>query len=547
MATEAGEAKASIHWFRHGLRLHDNPALLEAVCSYENFYPIFIFDGHVAGTSICGFNRWRFLHDCLKDLDEQFRQCGGMLYCFTGDPVEVLRKQIKEWNVKMISFEMDPEPIWQDRDNRVKALCNELNIACVERVSHTLWNPHVVISENGGTPPLTYSLFVEVVERVGHPPHPLPKPNLSSLKIPYTEAMDKLYSLQPLEHYASPDIPEQEQKIWYGGETKALELFQVRLRSELEAFKSDIVMVNQYNPKLLEPPLSLSAYLRFGALSIRRFYWEIHELYTEAQHKISSNHVTAQLMWREYFYTMSVSNENFDKMENNPICLRINWDKDPEKLRAWTEGETGYPWIDACMKQLKQEGWIHQVGRHSVACFLTRGDLWISWEEGLQVFYKYLLDADWSVCSGNWMWVSSSAFEKFLQCPSCFCPVNYGRRMDPKGQFVKRYLPVLAKMPLRYLFSPHKAPLEVQEKAGCIIGKDYPNPIVNHKEASTRNKAYMDEIVGKFLNNVPPHCTPSKEEEIAEFAWLEPVQEVPCDGKESCRKAEVYYDIATTA
>lgn len=92
-----------------------------------------------------------------------------------------------------------------------------------------------------------------------------------------------------------------------------------------------------------------------------------------------------QLLWREFFYTAATNNPRFDKMEGNPICVQIPWDKNPEALAKWAEGRTGFPWIDAIMTQLRQEGWIHHLARHAVACFLTRGDLWISWEEGMKV------------------------------------------------------------------------------------------------------------------------------------------------------------------
>ncbi len=93
-----------------------------------------------------------------------------------------------------------------------------------------------------------------------------------------------------------------------------------------------------------------------------------------------------QLLWREFFYTAATNNPRFDKMEGNPICVQIPWDKNPEALAKWAEGRTGFPWIDAIMTQLRQEGWIHHLARHAVACFLTRGDLWISWEEGMKVW-----------------------------------------------------------------------------------------------------------------------------------------------------------------
>lgn len=97
-----------------------------------------------------------------------------------------------------------------------------------------------------------------------------------------------------------------------------------------------------------------------------------------------------QLLWREFFYTAATNNPRFDKMEGNPICVQIPWDKNPEALAKWAEGRTGFPWIDAIMTQLRQEGWIHHLARHAVACFLTRGDLWISWEEGMKVLFLFL-------------------------------------------------------------------------------------------------------------------------------------------------------------
>lgn len=113
---------------------------------------------------------------------------------------------------------------------------------------------------------------------------------------------------------------------------------------------------------------------------------------------------------------------NFDRMQGNPICCQIPWQKNDVHLRAWTEGRTGYPFIDAVMRQLRKEGWIHHLARHAVACFLTRGDLWISWEDGQKVFEEFLLDADWALNAGNWMWLSASAF--FHQFYRVYSPVS---------------------------------------------------------------------------------------------------------------------------
>lgn len=179
-------------------------------------------------------------------------------------------------------------------------------------------------------------------------------------------------------------------------------------------------------------------------------------------------------------------------MESNPICVQIPWDRNPEALAKWAEGRTGFPWIDAIMMQLRQEGWIHHLARHAIACFLTRGDLWISWEEGMKVFEELLLDADWSVNAGSWMWLSCSSF--FQQFFHCYCPVGFGQRTDPNGDYIRRYLPILRGFPAKYIYDPWNAPEGVQKAAKCIIGVHYPKPMVNHAEASRLNIERMKQI-----------------------------------------------------
>ncbi|NXX09353.1 CRY1 protein, partial [Larus smithsonianus] len=244
---------------------------------------------------------------------------------------------------------------------------------------------------------------------------------------------------------------------------------------------------------LLASPTGLSPYLRFGCLSCRLFYFKLTDLYKKVK-KNSSPPLSlyGQLLWREFFYTAATNNPRFDKMEGNPICVQIPWDKNPEALAKWAEGRTGFPWIDAIMTQLRQEGWIHHLARHAVACFLTRGDLWISWEEGMKVFEELLLDADWSVNAGSWMWLSCSSF--FQQFFHCYCPVGFGRRTDPNGDYIRRYLPVLRGYPAKYIYDPWNAPESIQKAAKCIIGVNYPKPMVNHAEASRLNIERMKQI-----------------------------------------------------
>lgn len=242
--------------------------------------------------------------------------------------------------------------------------------------------------------------------------------------------------------------------LWKGGEIAALESLGHRLNIEGAAFSRGDYMPNQMCPNLTGSPTALSVYLRFGCLSVRKFYYAIHDRFlVSAGGEVGGPHITGQLIWREYFYTMSVDNPFYDRILDNPICLKIPWTKlDVEQFQRWKDGQTGFPLIDAAMRQLLAEGWLHHTLRNAVATFLTRGGLWFSWEHGFRFFLEHLLDADWSVCAGNWMWISSSAFEQLLDSSKCTSPVALARRLDPRGEYLIRYIPELGRLPIKYRY-----------------------------------------------------------------------------------------------
>ncbi|XP_004529289.1 cryptochrome-1 isoform X1 [Ceratitis capitata] len=542
--------RANVLWFRHGLRLHDNPALLEAIADKEEgiaLIPIFIFDGESAGTKTVGYNRMRFLLNSLADIDSQLKAIPnnghglGKLYLFQGNPAKIFRRLNEQYQLNKICFEQDCEPIWNRRDDSVRALCHELGIEAVEKVSHTLWDPRTVISTNGGIPPLTYQMFLHTVEIIGPPPRPVEDPDWEGVEFLQLEE-SMLSKLNAFRNIPSPEdfdiVPENICYVakvnWQGGERQALLHLAERLKVEERAFKGGYYLPNQANPNIVESPKSMSAHLRFGCLSVRRFYWSVHDLFKNVQieafyHHIQmagGEHITGQLIWREYFYTMSVNNPFYDRMEENPICLNIPWaEPNSEHLERWRSGHTGFPIIDSAMRQLLAEGWLHHTLRNTVAMFLTRGALWQSWEHGLQHFLKYLLDADWSVCAGNWMWVSSSAFERLLDTSLVSCPIAFSKRLDPKGEYIRQYVPELANVPQEYIHEPWRMSQELQEQCECVIGVQYPERIVDLAKVSKRNTLAMKALKQALIADGapaegPPHCRPSNAEEVHQFFWL---------------------------
>ncbi|XP_029952200.1 cryptochrome circadian regulator 5 [Salarias fasciatus] len=489
-------AHTCIHWFRKGLRLHDNPALLAALRDCKVLYPLFIVD---PDCTYGGNNRKRFLLGALKDLDCSLRKLNSRLFVVTGKPEEVFPKLFKEWNVTKLTYEYDTEPYSLNRDSKVTALAKEHGVEVFYKVSHTLYDMDRIIEENNGKTPLTYKSFQGIVKRLGPPKKPIPAPvlgDMKDVKTPCSEKHDEKYGIPTLEDVGVDDTSLSEE-LFPGGEQEALR--------RLDEHMSRTGWVcnfekPQTSPNSLSPSTTvLSPYVAFGCLSARTFWWRLSDVYRGKKHSDPPVSLHGQLLWREFFYTASVGIPNFNKMVGNHVCTQVDWDTNAEYLAAWREARTGFPFIDAIMTQLRREGWIHHLARHAVACFLTRGDLWISWEEGQKVFEDYLLDHDWALNAGNWQWLSASTF--FHQFYRVYSPVAFGKKTDKRGDYIKKYLPVLKKFPEQYIYEPWKAPLSVQRAAGCIVGQDYPRPIVEHEVISKTNIQRMKQAYAKSSQN----------------------------------------------
>ncbi|XP_046452816.1 cryptochrome-1-like [Daphnia pulex] len=302
-------------------------------------------------------------------------------------------------------------------------------------------------------------MFVHVAMSVGDPPKPVADPEWKGVKFltlePFESNRFTLFGGVPtLSQIGVPENPVgcRGRRI-FGGETNALKHFAIRLQAEETAFRSGFYQPNQARPDLLGPPLSLSAAISVRAISVRLFYWKIHEIFD----KVNRGNppawlgITGQIIWRDYFYAMSRMNPKFDKKLENPICLQIPWVENKEFFEKWSN-RTEYPFIDAGMRQLNEE------------------DLWLSWDIGAEYMANQLVDSDWSVNSGNWMWVSSSAFERLLGCSVCINSVLYGKRLEPSGDYIRRYVPELANFEFECIHEPWKAPIDIQRTANCIIG-----------------------------------------------------------------------------
>ncbi|KAJ9190081.1 hypothetical protein P3X46_001314 [Hevea brasiliensis] len=490
---------SSLIWFRKGLRIHDNPALEYASKGSNFLYPVFVIDPHYMepdpkafslGSTRAGINRIRFLLESLVDLDLSLKKLGSRLLVFKGEPSQVLIRCLKEWDVKKLCFEYDTDPYYQALDIKVKDYASSAGIEVFSPVSHTLFNPQDIIQKNGGKPPLSYQSFVKVAGQPSWASSPI-STTISSLPCVGEIGSCEISKVPTVEELGYEDIEQYEWTPFRGGESEALK----RLR---ESINNKEWVANFEKPKgdpsaFVKPATTvLSPYLKFGCLSSRYFYQCLQDVYKNVRkHTSPPVSLVGQLLWRDFFYTVAFGTPNFDQMRGNRICKQIPWNDDNELLAAWREARTGYPWIDAIMVQLRKWGWMHHLARHCVACFLTRGDLFVHWEKGRDVFERLLIDSDWAINNGNWLWLSCSSF--FYQYNRIYSPLSFGKKYDPNGNYIRHFLPVLKDMPKEYIYEPWTAPLSVQTKAKCIIGRDYPKPVISHDSASKECKRKLAE------------------------------------------------------
>lgn len=523
------KAGTTVYWFRNALRLHDNPSLHKACQTSSSVVAIYIIDKETpfaqSDGQIVSSVRAQFVLESLTNLQDKFaRKMNQKLFVFVGKAVEIVPEVMIRLQADKLMYEKDIAAPQRERDGKViQAVKDRLrkggDIQQVQFDSidtHTLFPMEKYVAKcPGGVAPLSYGTFLkifhgkmgQVPEEVPHikemPPLPSTVTMLqsSTLLSRSDQESDDTFSIPTLKELGyTTKIKEtmpisaesshhfSDEKPARGGEDEALLLL-------TECMKRNQWIANFEKPKTLPNALykdttGLGPYIKHGCLSPRTFYHEISKVY-----KLSKKHsqppvsLHGQMLWREYNYLHSYTTPHFSKMIGNPVARQIPWDDNPELLAKWRNSQTGYPFIDAIMTQLRTTGWIHHLARHAAACFLTRGDLWQSWEKGASVFEEYLIDADWSINNFNWQWLSCTAY--FYQYYRCYSPVAFGQKTDTNGEYIRKWLPQFKTFPKKFIYEPWKAPLSVQKECGVIIGKDYPFPIVDHKVVSQANMANM--------------------------------------------------------
>jgi deoxyribodipyrimidine photo-lyase len=451
--------KTIIVWFRNDLRMHDHPALAAAVEHADLVVPVFIFNDILLNGSHASSNRNRFLLECLEDLKSSLKKADGDLILRSGQPETELKKLWREVDAEAIYYTADYTPFSIKRDKAVKriaeaaglefrSLPGRLAVSSLQKLQTKTGTPHKVF-----TP--FWKQWLDVQRReIAKPPIKIKLPKL------------KIGALPELAELTKSD--ELSLDVMHGGETEA--------RKRLKNFlKNGVANYHQSNNDMAADDTSrLSSYLHFGCLSPR-------EIETMLPNNKGARAWQRQLCWRE-FYNYIIFNFPRPEQEFQEKYRRLEWDSDKKLLKAWQNGQTGYPAVDAGMRQLLNEGWMHNRARLIVGSFLTK-DLWLDWRLGESHFMHWLIDGDEANNNGNWQWIASVGVDPAPVYRRLYNPSLQRDKFDPTGAYVRRYVPELINVPDKYLSQPWTMPLDIQQQAGCIIGKDYPEPIVDHKLA----------------------------------------------------------------
>jgi len=448
-------ARRVIWWIRRDLRLRDHPALTLAWQAAEEVIPVFILDPAFARASP---RRRAFLMAGLRALDEELRARGGYLVVREGPPAEILRGLMVETGATAVFAEGDVSPYARRRDAEVASWLPLIRIGWP-----TIHPPDVLVKEDG-SPYRVFGAFRRRWES-----HPIPAV-LSEKAIPSRWRMPTELPSLPLPAVRTPEgFPAGEQAAWE------------RLRVFVQGDDAPIFHYRALRRRLDgEGGSRLSPYLRFGMLSPRQALWAALEAEARAPNAESRRSVRAwinELIWRDFFLTWFYAFPDLRRRSLRPPREARPPEKDPRALEAWRAGRTGYPLIDAAMRQLAQEGWMPNRARMLTAFFLSRC-MDIDWREGERWFLENLIDGDPAVNGGNWQWAAGAGLDP-LSALRSFDIIRQARQADPHGGYIRRYLPELDRVPEAFIHAPWTMPEDLQRQVGCRIGRDYPAPCID--------------------------------------------------------------------
>ena len=456
-------------WYRRDLRVADHPALTLAVREYERVVPVFVLDDALLHGRFASTPRTAFMLGCLRALDEALRERGSGLVVRHGRPEDELVALAAGVGAEAVLWTSDVAPYARARDRRVTAALDDAGVRARPQGGSYV----VDVSKprtQGGKPFTVFSPFhrhwLGLERRTVHRA-PAELPSLpSGVRKGRVPALDAL---------GLPDGATLAEPFREPGEPAARAALARWLDGPIDHYRKthDLLACE-------DGTSGLSPYLRWGCVSAA-------ECDARADRRGGAGAAAwiRQLAWREFYAHVLLTHPDNARLEFQPRYRDLQWHGDDDALDAWRAGRTGYPLVDAGMRQLARTGWMHNRARLVAGSFLTK-DLHLDWRLGEAHFEALLLDGEPAQNNGNWQWVSSVGVDPAPYFRRMFNPVLQQRRFDPDGAYVRRWVPELRDVPGERLAEPWTMSDAEQAAAGCVIGRDYPAPIVEHAQERKR-------------------------------------------------------------
>jgi deoxyribodipyrimidine photo-lyase len=469
----ASSASAVLVWFRRDLRLADHPALAAAAESGARVIPVYILDDETPGEwRLGGASRW-WLAQSLRSLEKSLSRLGSRLILRRGPAERVFRELIFETRAKAVYFTRGYEPFQRPLEDRLESAFAGLGARSRRFGGHLLFEPDKV-SNASGDPFRVYSPFYRALQQ-REPPATLVAPNAltSPPSWPRSENLDA-WNLEP----AKPDWAGGIGAAWTPGEMAAYSRLRLFVDKSVSRYREDRNMPG------IDSTSRLSPYLAFGEIGPRQVWQAVLVAAERAGQSSLGEAYLREIAWREFSYHLLFHFPHLPERAFKPEFERFPFREDPSALKAWQKGLTGYPIVDAGMRQLWQTGWMHNRVRMIVASFLIK-HLLLPWQAGEAWFWDTLVDADLASNSASWQWVAGSGADAAPYF-RIFNPVLQGEKFDPQGEYVRAFCPELARLPNTLIHKPWEAEPQLLASLGVKLGVTYPRPIVDHALARQR-------------------------------------------------------------
>ena len=466
--------KKALVWFRRDLRVHDQAALYHALRAAEQVWCVFVFDTAILGPLPRRDRRIEFIHDSVGELDAQLRALGGRLLVRHGPARAEVVRLAGELGAQAVYANHDDEPDGLARDAAVGAALGDAGIALHTSKDHVVFERSELLTQSGKP----YTVFtpyknawLKKLEPFFIEPYQVER-HAASLAAPPAGVSAAVPSLAAI-GFESTNLHALKIPTGTTGAKQLLDDFLPRMDDYGEA----------RNFPAIRGPSYLSVHLRFGTVSIRALAAAACAQ-IERTNSAGAAVWLSELIWRDFYHQILHHRPHVVGASFKPEYDRIRWEEGAradELFAAWCDGRTGYPLVDAAMAQINQTGYMHNRLRMVVASFLTK-DLGIDWRRGEAYFATHLNDFDLAANNGGWQWASSSGCDAQPYF-RIFNPVAQSEKFDPQGKFIRRYLPQLASLPDAALHAPWAARPVDLNAAGVVLGRDYPQPVVDHAQA----------------------------------------------------------------